>query len=133
MGARKERIMNVLKNPTVLKSWAIAAAGFARACRKERKVRLAFVIMALSLGTALLTGVSHIEFLLIFTAWTQVVVGEIFNTSLEQAVDYASGKEYHPLIKHSKDYAAASVFVLSVLATVVTVFILGRYFLGQEA
>lgn len=42
-------------------------------------------------------------------AWTQVIVGEIVNTSLEKVMDYA----------------AASAFLLSILATFVSLFLIG--------
>src|SRR6185436_15009029 len=117
------------KNPTFLKSSAIAARGFGTVFMHERKIRLAYVILLLCVAAAVCVQASYLETLFILFAWTQVIVGEIFNTSLEKAMDYASGKEFHPLIKRGKDYAAASVFVLSVLATVVTLVILGmRYF-----
>ena len=71
---------------------------------------------------------SRMEILLVLFAWVQVIVGEIFNTSLEKAMDYASGREFHPLIKLGKDYAAGSVFVLSILASCISLFVLGARF-----
>lgn len=100
--------------------------------RKEKKVRLAFAVTALSLFLALWVDASYLEILVILSAWIQVIVGEIFNTSLEKAMDYASGKEFHPLIKLGKDYAAGSVFVLSILAACLSLLIIGmRYFQGH--
>ena len=120
---------NIGKNPTFWKSTAIAAGGFVHVFRNERKVRLAFVVAVLFTSLAIWMKASHIETLFILIAWIQVIVGEIFNTSLEKVMDYAAGKEFHTLIKRGKDYAAASVFVLSVLASFVTTFILGmNYF-----
>ena len=57
----------------------------------------------------------------------------VVNETLEKAMDYASGKEFHPLIKLGKDYAAGSVFLLSVLATFVSLFILGTHYAGLLA
>ena len=117
------------KNPTFWKSTATAARGFATVFMHERKIRLAYVVAVVCVTLAICVDATYLETLLIFASWTQVIVGEIFNTSLEKAMDYASGKEFHPLIKRGKDYAAASVFVLSVLASVITLVILGvRYF-----
>lgn len=113
------------KNPTFIKSSITAAKGFVQVFNKERKIRFAYVVLSISVGLAVSVDASYLEVLFVLFAWTQVIVGEIFNTSLEKAMDYASGREFHPLIKRGKDYAAASVFVLSVLATFITLFILG--------
>ena len=114
------------KNPTFWKSTLIAAQGFVTIFKSERKIRLAFVVVLIFFGLAVWLKVAYLEILFILFAWIQVIVGEIFNTSLEKAMDYSSGKEFHPLIKRGKDYAAASVFVLSVLASAVSLYILGN-------
>ena len=95
--------------------------------RNEWKIRFAFFIGILALAAAIWLRVSYLEKLFILAVWIQVIVGEIFNTSLEKAMDYSSGKSFHPLIQRGKDYAAASVFVLSCLATFITVFILAKH------
>ncbi len=119
---------NIGKNPTFLKSTLIAADGFKQVVKNESKIRLAFGVVAVCVGLAIWLKASYIETVLLLYAWIQVIVGEIFNTSLEKAMDYASDKAYHPLIKLGKDYAAASVFVLSVLASLLSLFILGTHF-----
>ena len=120
---------NTGKNPTFLKSTLIAAHGFVMVFKSERKIRLAWVVALIFTALAVWMKASYLETLFILFAWFQVIVGEIFNTSLEKAMDYASNKEFHPLIKRAKDYAAASVFVLSLLASFISLFILGmKYF-----
>lgn len=114
------------KNPTFFRSALVAAGGFATVVQKERKIRLALAVGVICVALAVWLQASYLEILFLVSVWTQVIVGEIFNTSLEKAMDYASGKEFHPLIKRGKDYAAASVFVLSILAVSVTLFILVR-------
>ncbi len=114
------------KNPTLRKSTLIAAQGFMTIFKAERKIRLAFAVALIFFVLAVWLKRAYLEILFILFAWIQVIVGEIFNTSLEKAMDYSSGKEFHPLIKRGKDYAAASVFVLSVLASAVSLYILGN-------
>ncbi len=116
------------KNPTFFKSTLTAARGFVTVVKNEKKIRLAFAVTAIFVGLALCIKVSWYGTLFILFAWVQVIVGEIFNTSLEKAMDYSSNKEFHPLVKYAKDYAAASVFVLSILASFVSLFILGLKF-----
>lgn len=120
-----ENAKRIEKNPTFWRSTVIAARGFLQVFQCEGKIRFAFVVLSLCLVLAFWLNVSYLETVFILVVWIQVIVGEIFNTSLEKAMDYASGKEFHPLIKRAKDYAAASVFVLSVLASSITLFILG--------
>jgi diacylglycerol kinase len=119
------RLHRTGKNPTFFRSSIIAAQGFLTVIRKERKISIAFIFGVIFTNIALWVNASHVETLLIMSAWTQVIVGEIFNTSLEKAMDYAAGREFHPLIKRGKDYAAASVFLLSILATFVSLFLIG--------
>ena len=117
------------KHPIIWKSWLTAARGFIWVVKSEKKVRLGFFVAFIFVALAIGMKASSLETLLILFAWIQVIVGEIFNTALEKAMDYSSDKEFHPLIKRGKDYAAASVFVLSVLATFISLFILSiRYF-----
>ena len=117
------------KNLTFWKSTSIAARGFVQVFQSEKKVRLAFIVAFIFTYLAILVKVSHLEILFILFTWIQVIVGEIFNTSLEKAMDYASDKEFHPLIRRGKDYAAASVFVLTVLASSISIFIIGIKYL----
>ena len=120
---------NTGKNLTFSKSVAIAAHGFVTVFKNEAKVRLSFLVAFIFVSLAIWIKVSYIELFLILFAWAQVVVGEIFNTSLEKAMDYASDKEFHPLSELGKDYAAGSVFVLSVFASCSSLFIIGiKYF-----
>ncbi len=116
------------KNPTFFHSTAIAARGFATVFRHEWKVRLAFAVLIICVSLAVWLNASYMEIMLILLAWTQVIVGEIFNTSIEKAMDYSSGHEFHPLIRLGKDYAAASVFVLTVFASVVSLVIFGIHY-----
>ena len=118
---------DIRKNPTFWKSTLTAARGFGTVFRKERKIRLAYVVAVICVALAVHYKAPFLEVLFILSAWTQVIVGEIFNTSLEKAMDYAAGKEFHPLIKRGKDYAAASVFVLTLFASFVSLYILSRH------
>jgi diacylglycerol kinase len=126
-----KNVKKITKNPTFWKSILIAAGGFKQVVKSEKKIRLGFAVAAVCVALAIWVKASYVETILVLFAWIQVIVGEIFNTSLEKAMDYASDKGYHPLIKRGKDYAAASVFVLSVLAACISLFILGvRYYQG---
>ena len=57
-------------------------------------------------------------------SWVVSLICELFNTALEKAMDYTSGKEYHVLIRQGKDYAAACTFAALVFAGCLTLFVL---------
>lgn len=117
------------KNATFLQSSAVAARGFILVFRSEKKVRLALTVAIICTIISVWLKATRLESILVLFSWVQVMVGEIFNTSLEKAMDYACDKEFHPLIKRGKDYAAASVFVLSVSASIFTLYIFfSKYF-----
>ena len=126
MGEFMKNLKKVWENPTFIKSWAIAAGGLLLALRSEKKVRIAIVVLIVFASLAIWMGIPRLEIIIIICMWIQVIVGEIFNTALEKVMDYSSGKEFHPLIKLGKDYAAGSVFLLSVLAAFVSIFILAN-------
>lgn len=53
-----------------------------------------------------------------------IVTGAVFsmealNTALERLSDYASNKEIHPLVKKTKDLAAAGVLIAALTALIV--------------
>ena len=116
----------MMKNPTFWISTLTAARGFRTLVQQERKIRLALAVTVIVIGLAVWLRTSYLETLLLLVVCIQVIVGETVNTSLEKAMDYASGMAFHPLIKRGKDYAAASVFLLSVLASIVSLVILAR-------
>ena len=53
-----------------------------------------------------------------------VIALEFMNSAIESVVDLAS-PEYHDLAKRAKDYAAASVLVMSIIALVIGIIIIG--------
>ena len=62
--------------------------------------------------------ISAYEWALLALTIGLVISGELINTALEAIVDLVT-EEYHPLAKVAKDTAAASVFVLAIVAVIV--------------
>ena len=116
------------KNSTILKSTVSAAKGFISAVRNEKKIRQ--VVMAMSAVTAfcVVADVGYFQILMIIFSWVVALICEMFNTALEKALDFASGKEYHPLIRDGKDYASACTFIALTFAGTLTLFILSNRF-----
>ena len=76
----------------------------------------------------IVANVGYFQILMVLFSWVVALICEIFNTALEKALDYASGKEYHPLIRDGKDYASACTFVALVFAGTLALFLLWNRF-----
>lgn len=106
-----------------------AACGFFYALKTEKKIRQVFIAMILATSICMFADVGYFQILMVIFSWVLALICEIFNTALEKALDYACGKEYHPLIRQGKDYAAACTFVAIIFAASLMIFVLWeRYF-----
>jgi diacylglycerol kinase (ATP) len=81
-------------------------------------MRIHFFAGAAVLFLGVILQLTTVEFMLLLGAVTMVIVAEMFNTSLEIAVDIFT-KEFHHMAKMAKDIAAGCVFVASVYAIIV--------------
>ena len=88
-----------------------AAMGFYNALRAEEKVRQVFFWMVTVMVICMVADVGYFQILMVIFSWVIVLICEIFNTALEKVLDYTAGKEFHPLVRDGKDYAAACTFI----------------------
>jgi diacylglycerol kinase (ATP) len=114
----------VPKNSSLLRSTVTAARGFADAVRTERKIRQVVIAATIVTSVCGIMDVGYFQILMIIFSWVVALICEMLNTALEKALDYTSGKEYHPLIRSGKDYAAASTFVAIMFASALAIFVL---------
>ena len=112
------------KNSTLLKSSLSAATGFVNAVKTEKKIRQVVLVMLGASAICAIADVGYFQIMMIIFSWVVALICEIFNTALEKALDYASGKEYHPLIRDGKDYASACTFIALIFAGALTLIIL---------
>lgn len=106
-----------------------AATGFFRAIHREKKIRQVFIALCAATILCIFADVGYFQILMVIFAWVVSLICEIFNTAIEKALDYACGKEFHPLVKQGKDYAAACTFVSLVFSVCLTIFVtVERYF-----
>lgn len=56
-----------------------------------------------------------------------VLAAELLNSAVESIADLVN-PEYHPLVARAKDYGAAAVLVLSIVAVLIAVLLLWRRF-----
>jgi diacylglycerol kinase (ATP) len=100
------------------RSFQYALAGLVYALKTQRNVRIHFMAAVIVLGAGLYFRISSRDFVLLFFAITLVFMAELFNTSLEKAVDLFV-QEYSHLAKVAKDTAAGAVLVTALNALVV--------------
>lgn len=106
-----------------------AACGFYLAVTKEKKIGQVFTAMTASMIICAIADVGYFEILMVIFSWVLALICEIFNTAIEKVLDYTSGREFHPLVKQGKDYAAACTFVAIVFAGILSSIILWNAFL----
>ena len=112
------------KNSSIVKSGVNAARGLMTAIRTEKKIRQVVIAAMIVTAVCALANVGYFQILMIIFSWVVALICEMFNTALEHALDYASDKEYHPLIRSGKDYASACTFVALVFAGSLALFVL---------
>lgn len=84
-------------------------------------IQLAATVLVILLGV--LFRLSPGEWLALVIVTGAVFSLEAVNTALERLSDYACNKEIHPLVKETKDLAAAGVLIAALTALIVGVII----------
>lgn len=100
------------------KSFRYAYEGIKYALVTQRNMKFHFSASFIALFSALFFKISKLEILFLLLAITLVIVTELINTAIENAVDLAM-PEKHPIAKIAKDVAAASVLVAACFAVAV--------------
>ena len=106
------------EHPTFIRSFGYAIEGFLTAVRTERNINVMLAIGALAIIAGLVIGLDPLSWCVILICCGLVIHAELANTAIEAVVDLAC-QEIHPVAKRAKDIAAASVYVLSIMAAVV--------------
>ena len=94
-----------------LKGFDYAYEGLVWAINHEKNMKFHLLALAILLVASLFFNLSRVEMISLVFAVCFVLGFELLNTSLEQAVNLASGGKYSPFAKASKDLAAAAVFI----------------------
>ncbi len=112
------------KAHSLFASFKYASAGLYFMLRTQRNMRIHTVsgiaVFALAVGLKL----PPLQLALIAVVCSLVVICEMFNTAIENAVDLATHRR-HPLAKAAKDVAAGAVMAAALNAIVVGVLLLG--------
>jgi len=107
-----------------LRSFRFAFAGLATLVRTQPNARIHAVATVAVIALGLLLRLTAAEWCWIALAITAVWVAEALNTSLEFLAD-ATCPDIHPLVKQSKDVAAAAVLIAAVGAAVIGALVFG--------
>ncbi len=115
--------------PPLLRPWSQkfsdAFRGLSRAVRSQSSFAVHFLAAAAVLVAGGVLGVSLIEWCLLVGAIGFVLVGEIFNTSIESLAK-AIDRGHHPRLRDALDMASAGVLVSAGVAAVVGALVLGH-------
>ncbi len=101
----------------IIQSFNCAIEGFIYVMKTQRNMRIHFLAAVFIIIFSIYLNFSKTDILLLCAAITFVLLSEMFNTSIELAVDLMSDG-HHPLARISKDVAAGAVFIASINAIV---------------
>lgn len=107
-----------------LQSFQYALRGIAELLQSQHNARIHAFATVCVIAAGLVLDVSALEWCALILAVVAVWAAEALNTALEFLCDVAS-PEIHPLVKKSKDIAAASVLLSAIGAAAVGLVIFG--------
>src|SRR5512143_468967 len=108
----------------LLSSFNYALQGISHAIRTQANLRIHVAILIVVIIAGFLLHISAIEWIDLVLAMMIVLSAELFNTSIENAMDRVS-TEQHPLAKVAKDTAAGAVLITAIGSVVIGVLIFG--------
>jgi diacylglycerol kinase (ATP) len=106
------------RSPSLIESFNYAIEGIIHVLRTHRNMRIHFLVAIAVLVAALWVGVDRFELMALLISISFVLVAEMINSAVEQAVDVAT-TSFDPLAKLAKDVAAGAVLIASVNAVAV--------------
>jgi diacylglycerol kinase (ATP) len=110
---------------TFLKSVGFALHGI-RLAWAEKNFRIQCVIGVFVVASGILLGISLYEWLWVTTMIGLVLTAEMFNSAIENIVNFIS-PDFHPLAGKIKDISAGAVLILSFTSIVIGLIIFGPY------
>ncbi len=114
---------NSLKNKSFIEAWKKAFAGIAYAFKSQRNLKIQLVIAIIVIIIAIIAKFSIGEWIAIMIVTMLVIITEVINTAIEEAVNLCTQK-YHPIAKLAKDTAAGAVVLASLTAVIVAILII---------
>jgi diacylglycerol kinase (ATP) len=102
----------------LIDSFSYAIEGLIHVLRTHRNMRIHFAVAVAVLVAAVWKGVNRFELIALLLAITFVLITEMINSAIEQAIDLAT-TSFDPLAKLAKDIAAGAVLIAAVNAIAV--------------
>ena len=112
MKTRRKRIIKV-KTKKVANSFKYAFAGLITSFRKERNMKIHFLIMLLVIALGFLLKINQLEWFICIMWFAVVIGGELFNTAIETTVNIVMPYR-NPKAKAAKDISAGAVLMLAI-------------------
>src|SRR5438552_1841688 len=116
------RAMSRRRALTLIDSFNFAIEGLIHVLRTHRNMRIHFAIAIGVMVGAVWAGVNRFELIALLLSIAFVLVAEMINSAIEQAIDVAT-TSFDPLAKLAKDIAAGAVLIASVNAIAVGVLV----------
>lgn len=114
--------------PKVLRSFRFAGQGILDLFRYENNAKVHLLVAILVIGAGFVLSISPVEWAVILTQIGLVWAAEAFNTAIEKLCDFVS-PGLHPQIKAIKDLSSGAVLILTIVAVLVGLIILGGHLL----
>jgi diacylglycerol kinase (ATP) len=102
----------------LLESFNFAFEGIIHVLRTQRNLRIHFLAAVIVLAVAVVVSVSKLELIALLLAISFVLITEMINSAIEQAIDVAT-TSFDPLAKLAKDIAAGAVLIATVNAVAI--------------
>jgi diacylglycerol kinase (ATP) len=103
---------------TLIDSFNFAIEGLIHVLRTHRNMRIHFAIAIGVMVGAVWAGVNRFELIALLLSISFVLVAEMINSAIEQAIDVAT-TSFDPLAKLAKDIAAGAVLIATVNAVAI--------------
>ncbi|NLC87911.1 MAG: diacylglycerol kinase family protein [Clostridiaceae bacterium] len=111
-----------LKNKNFIDSWKKAFSGIWYSIKTQRNLKVQLVIALVVIICAIYFKLDIIECMFLSFATMLVIITEVMNTAVEEAVNLTTDK-FHPTAKIAKDVAAGAVVLASLNAVIIAIFI----------
>ena len=117
MNNRRKRKLKV-KSKKLYNSFKYAFQGIFLSFKKERNMKIHFIIMAIVIIMGFWLKISQIEWFICIILFGIVIAGELFNTAIETTVDIAMPYK-NQKAKIAKDVSAGAVLVLAISSMII--------------
>ena len=113
-----------LKNKSFIEAWKKAFEGILYCVKTQRNLKIQLVIAVIVIIASIYFKVKTTEAMFLTFATMLVLITEVINTAIEEAVNLCTDK-FHPLAKLAKDIGAGAVVLSAINSVIIAIFIFG--------